>query len=197
MLDEVVVRVHVFPAAAGGHRAEDEDRLHGVEAVPDGLQRPEQIRVDQHHPITGMVDRVGELLGREPVVPGVQHRAHARHCEVGLQVPAGVPGQAEHSVARADAEIAQHGDEPTHPVTELGVGEPLVAGRRPGDHLPVGEDPFGAPEQPRHQQLPVHHQPVHGVPPLTGRWFVTGKARRRDDRRTVRFRYTLGHSRPV
>ena len=60
--------------------------------------------VDEDDPVLGVVDDVDELLREEPDVHRVEHRAHAGHREVELEVPAGVPGEGGDPVARAHAQ---------------------------------------------------------------------------------------------
>ena len=69
-----------------------------------------------------MVDDVGELIGEEPHVQGVQHRTHRRHGQVGLQVLLVVPHE------RADPLVTGH-TEAAKGVGELG-GAPAHVGVR-------------------------------------------------------------------
>ena len=48
---------------------------HGLEGADQGPQQPEQRAVDEDHLVLGVVDDVGELLGEQADVEGVQHPA--------------------------------------------------------------------------------------------------------------------------
>ena len=93
-------------------------------------QPRDQVVVDEQHRVAGIGDDVLELVVVQPDVDHVQHRTGQRYGEVELDVPAGVVGERRHPVPRLDAEVAQHGDEPQHPLGELGVGGPGGAGRQ-------------------------------------------------------------------
>ena len=68
--------------------------------------------------VLGVVDDVGQLLGREPDVERVQHGPHAGDGEIGLEVALVVPAEGADAVARLDAEPGQGGGQ------LLGPGRP-------------------------------------------------------------------------
>ena len=93
--EQVVPAVHRRRrrAASGAEvaAADHHDVPHGGQVAEHPGQQRDQRRVDDDHPVLGVVGDVDELLGEEPDVERVQHRAHARHREVGHQVLGVVP----------------------------------------------------------------------------------------------------------
>ena len=97
--------------------------------------------------VLGVVDDVGQLLGREPDVQRVQHRPHAGDGEVGLQVALVVPAEGADPVALLDAEAGQGRRQLLGPGGHLGEGGRAVPARLDGDDgavavhlLPVAQD---------------------------------------------------------
>ncbi len=79
--------------------------------VPDALEAPGELGqrrregvVDEDHPVLGVVDDVGDLVGEQADVDRVQDGAEARHAEVELEVALAVPAEGRHPVALLDAE---------------------------------------------------------------------------------------------
>ena len=115
-------------------------------------------------PIVGVVDDVGELVGVEAEVERVEHAAHERDAEVGLEVRAVVPAEGGDAVAGRDAEIEQDPREASGAVGEFGAGiapDALVGG--PPDDFLAAEERFRAAEDRRQGERVVHHQAVHGA----------------------------------
>ena len=81
--------------------ADDDDVAQRGQVRQHAGQQRDQRRVDDDHAVLGVVDDVDELLGEQPQVQRVQHRAHARHGEVGHQVLGVVPHE------RGDAFVAR------------------------------------------------------------------------------------------
>jgi len=75
------------------------------------LQRPlqqwEQVRVDQHRPVTGVADDEGQVLGRQAQVEGVEHPTGAGDGEVRLEVTGAVPGQGAHGGVTVQPEVVE------------------------------------------------------------------------------------------
>ena len=96
------------PEPAGVRRpvgVTDEDvRLDGRELGSHLGQRRQDGRVDQDDPVLPVVHDVGQLLGEQPQVQGVQDGAHRRHGEVGLEVLLGVPQERPDPVALHDSQ---------------------------------------------------------------------------------------------
>ena len=91
--------------------------------------------VDEHHPIAGVIDDVGDLLVEEPHVDRVEHGTHERHRPVELEVASRVVGEGGDPVAGTHAEVVgEHAAQPQHPLRELAIGAtPLGI-----DHLGIG-----------------------------------------------------------
>ncbi len=96
------------------------------------LEEREQIGVDQHGAVVGVLDQEGQLFGRHPEVERVQHASGARDGEVRLQVPGAVPCQRRHAVPGPETKMLEGVHQLLGPAAELGVGQAL-------DHHPTGE----------------------------------------------------------
>ena len=91
----------------------DDDDVVEVPCRPEGFEHLEQRLVDDDHLVLGIVDDVGELVGEQPGVQGVDDRAHRGDREIQLQVLALVPQQRGHRVSLADAERGQRAGKAT------------------------------------------------------------------------------------
>jgi hypothetical protein len=94
-------------------------------------QRP----VDDDGPVFRVVDDVRDLPGGEPDVDRMQHRAHARHGVVRLQVSLVVPAEGADPVAGADPQRGQSGRQPFRVPGDLGVTDMRAAVTQPGHAL--------------------------------------------------------------
>ena len=83
------------------------------------LEQRQQRRVHDHDAVLGVRGDVPQLVGMEPQVERVQHRAQQRHGEVGLEVAVVVPAERGDPVARADAERAERAGEPVRAAQAL------------------------------------------------------------------------------
>jgi hypothetical protein len=105
---------------------------------------------------------VGDLVGEQPDVGGVQHRAHGRHREVGLEVLLVVPHVRADPLVAGDAQRRE-------PVGELGGAGGDLGERRapPRPALGLGHDLAAGVPLPavandgRHGQRAVHHRALH------------------------------------
>jgi hypothetical protein len=146
---------------AVGH---DHDVLHGLEVLPHALDDRQQVEVDEDRLVLGVIGDVGDVLGRQPRVDGVQHGADAGDAEIELEVAIGVPGDGAHRIAELDAQPLQRlghllGAPQRVPVA-VAVHRPLDRAR---DDLDVGVVPPGEVDDLRDQQRTVLHQAEHGV----------------------------------
>ena len=66
---------------------DDDDVLHRRERGGDLLVERQERAVDEDHLVLGVVDDVGQLIGEQPDVEGVQDPPGARRGEVQLEVP--------------------------------------------------------------------------------------------------------------
>ena len=98
LLEQLLVAVRVGEVA-GVAVADDDVVLDGLEGGGELLEGRDQRVLDQDHLVLGVVDDVGELLGEEAHVEGVEHGAHAGHGHVDLEVLADVPGEGGDAVA--------------------------------------------------------------------------------------------------
>src|SRR2546428_606195 len=105
-------------------------------------------RVDKDHRVLGVVDDVGEVLGREPEVQRMEDEAAERRSPVHLEVAVAVPREGRDAVALLQTEGAEDAGEAGRPLGEVrvGVGEEGPAGDTRGDRLlspgpaaPLGE----------------------------------------------------------
>ena len=114
--------------------------------------------------ILGMVGDVGDMLGRQPRVDGVQHRADAGDAEIELEMAVGVPGDGADPVAELDAQPLQRLGELLGALGRVpiavAVDRPLDGAR---DDLDLGIVGGGEVDDLRNQQRTVLHQPKHGV----------------------------------
>jgi hypothetical protein len=103
------------------------------------------------------------MLREQAEVERVEHRAHAGHGVVKLEVPGVVIGEGGHTVAGLDAEALQRPGKAIDSGDHLAVGdamEPLVA---------LGHDLFSMvqslqpPEHVLKSELVVLHQALHGL----------------------------------
>ena len=94
------------PAASQRGRvaaADDHDVAQRRQVRQHAGEQRDQRRVDDDHPVLGVVDDVDQLLREQPQVERVQHRAHARHREVGHQVLGVVPHEGGDPLVAGDA----------------------------------------------------------------------------------------------
>ena len=138
---------------------EHDHRLHARDAPGELLDQGQQVGVDEDHPVLGVVDDVGELVGREPGVEGVQHPPAARHAEVGLEVAVVVPRQRGDRGAALDAEVVEGPHELLGPAGE-GAVVVAVDGAvgEAGDDLGVAVAAAGVGEQQPAVQRSIHHR---------------------------------------
>jgi hypothetical protein len=142
--------------------------LHGRHRVD---QRPEQGQhraVGEDDLVLGVVGDVGELLGEEPHVEGVQDPAGAGGGEVELQVPLAVPAERPHPAVAADAERVQDPAQPAGALRPLRVRRPGHAPRVVGDDGAVAVVLLDVAEDGVDGQGSVLHEPAHGrIVPVT------------------------------
>ena len=137
-------------------------------------QQRDQRRVDDDHPVLGVVGDVDQLLREQAEVEGVQHRAHARHRQVGDEVLGVVPHQGGDPLVAGDPEVvAQRMGQARRVGGDLLVRGPARTVGGPGDHLGRAVNVAAVLQQPRHLQRGVHHRATHdktlrpGSPPPT------------------------------
>ena len=109
-----------------------------------------------------MIDDVSDLIGKQPRIDGVDHRAHAGHRVVELEVAIAVPRQRADAIARLHAKTRQSAGEAA--CTDVG-GAIRVAMDRALDgarhDLGVAVVAIRVAEQRRDHQRLIHHQTEH------------------------------------
>ena len=159
--------------------ARHDDRLDGLQLVLDGGQERDQRGVDDDEAVLGMVDDVGQLLGREPDVEGVQDGPHGRDGEIGLQVTLIVPAERADPVPRLDPEAGEGGRQLLRPGCHLGEGGRAVAARLDGDDGAVAVHLLPVTEDVADQERGVLHGAFHG-PSMSSAPLPCSAARRGD-----------------
>ena len=119
-----------------------DDGLDGLQVVLDGGQQRDERGVDDDATVLGVVDDVGQLVGREANVERVQHRAHGGDGEIGLEVALVVPAERADAVALLDAEAGQGSCELLGPDRHFGEGGPAAPPFFDGDDGAVPVDPL-------------------------------------------------------
>ena len=146
-----------------------DDVLDGFELLADRLERRPAGGIDDEHPVGRVVDDVGDVLSGEPDVHRVQHGAHERRREVGLEMAVRVPGERPHAVTLADTERLERAGQPPGALGEIGVGgsHEADAGNTRGQRL-LREEAARALEDVLDGERVMHHQIVdarHQYPP--------------------------------
>ena len=142
----------------GAHRDHGVNRLHlRQHRGQDRRQR----QIGDHHLILGLVGDKLDLFGEQPNVEGVQHRAHRRHRDVGLQVFLVVPHEGGDPLVAVDAEAAQRIGQSRGLLAKFavrGVAEPRTGG---GAHRPVTMNAHRVSQDRRDSQFRVLHRALH------------------------------------
>ena len=118
-----------------GRVVDQDQRLDRGQLVAHGLQQREEVRIDEHDLRPGVVERVDDLLGREPPVDGLQRGAHAGDGEEALEVAVAVELHRGHDVAGGDPQAGEPVREPADPLVQRAVGD---AGAVAVDDLALG-----------------------------------------------------------
>ena len=138
--------------------------LHGLEVLPYAFDDRQQVKVDEEDLVLGVVGDIGDMLGREARVEGVQHGADAGDAEVELEMAIGVPGDGADAVAELDAQPLQRLGQLLGAL--LGIAVAVAVHRafdRARDDLDVGMVSGGEVDDLRDQQRAVLHQAEHVV----------------------------------
>ena len=70
----------------------------------------------------GMIERIEDLLGRQPDVNGVQDRAQHGHGKEAFEIAVAVPIHHRHRVARLDPQSGQGTCQPVDPLAQVAIG---------------------------------------------------------------------------
>ncbi len=167
--DQLLVAQQVRDLGRGRHVGavgHDHDVLHRLEMGPHALDDRQQVEVDEQDLVLGVVGDVGDMLGCEPRIEGVQHRADAGNAEIELEMAVGVPGDGADPVAELDAQALQRLGyllgAPGRILVAVAVDRALDGAR---DDLDLGIVGGSEIDDLRDQQRAVLHQAEHGVLP--------------------------------
>ena len=135
-------------------------------------QQRHQGRVDDDDLVLGVVGDVDQLVGGQPDVEGVQHRAHGRDGQIGLEVLGVVPHEGADALVAGDAQGAQRIGQPGDTGAQLAVRQPAAAVVGGGHHLGVPVHRRAVAGDRADRQGDVLHGAAHRVPP----WVVCCRA---------------------
>ena len=99
------------------HGAERPGQLRG-----NGLHQRSEAGIGEQHPIAGMADDVGDVLGMQARVDGVADRSHPRRGVVDLKMPVAVPRERADPVLVPDPQALQHARKPARTVFDGSPG---------------------------------------------------------------------------
>ncbi|MNO68893.1 hypothetical protein D3C76_597370 [compost metagenome] len=95
----------------------------GGQLPGDGLVQADEVAVDQHHAVFGVVHGVEDLLRRQAHVDGVHHRADHRDGEHAFQVAMAVPVHHRHRVTGLDPGFGQDIGQASDTLVELWISQ--------------------------------------------------------------------------
>jgi hypothetical protein len=117
--------------------------------------------VHDHGVVIGVGGDVADLSRREPDIQRVQHRAHRRHRQVGLEVLGVVPHEGPHALIGVHAQPPQGVGQPRGAAARLGVGAAPGPVPGPGDDLAITEYRGPVAHDRRDRQRDVHYRAAH------------------------------------
>ena len=104
-------------------------------------QQGDQRSIDQDHVVFRVIDHIAELLGEQPNVQGVEHRAHARYGKVGFEMLLVVPLKSSHAITGLHPQAVQRSGQFFGPGSHLGKAGPARMISLKGDDLALCEYP--------------------------------------------------------
>ena len=124
------------------------------------LHERQERKVEKNETVVGVIDDVLELVAEEPRVDRVQHRTHARHAVVELEVPVAIPCERPDAFARGNAKPGQCVGEPARAAMGVAVGIAMNRSFDGARHdFRIAVVLVGVADKRRDQQRPLHHQP--------------------------------------
>ena len=142
-----VIRMRVHARRVVGHL--DDGGGGPLHQAERRRQHPEELRVAEHHARLAVIEDVGDGVGLEPRVDGVEHRPRRRHAEMRLALRGDVGQDRRHHIARRDPQPDQRRGEPRAAgvILAIGLAVPVI------DHrLAVGENARRAPQMRQRRQ---------------------------------------------
>jgi hypothetical protein len=124
---------------------------------PHPPQQRQEAAVDHDHPVGGVLDDISEVVGMKTEVERVQHGAHGRNREIGLQMLMMVPGERADPVPRANTQLPEGHRELPRALEHFSVAIPIqgaVLGAT--DNGPVGVHGGRPPHNRRNRELIIH-----------------------------------------
>jgi hypothetical protein len=113
----------------------------------------------------GVIDDVGEVVGMQPHIQGMEYGSGRRDAEVGFQMLLTIREQGCDAISPGDACALQRGCEPARaPVQIAHGGSAARTVWLDGDDLYAGEDSTGALQDAGNQERAGHHGGLHGTP---------------------------------
>ena len=134
------------------------DRRHPVDDLRE--QRGEA-PVHDEHLVARVIDDVGEVIGREPHVDGVQHTPGQRSRVVDLEMGLAVRGEGADPRVGSGAQRVQRRSEASHPHRPLPNSRHPVAVAIGSDDACVAEHPLRTMEHVTEGERPVLHLADH------------------------------------
>lgn len=92
--------------------------LHRGQVFGNRLVQTDELAVDQHKAVLGVVHGVENLFWRQPHVNGVDHRADHRDGEHAFRVAMAVPVHYRHGIPGLHAGLCQHIGQPRNPLDQ-------------------------------------------------------------------------------
>jgi hypothetical protein len=120
-------QVFVFAGEGDGARrrrwavVQRDEGLDVRELVQQAFDHRRELGIDRQHVRARMLERVEDLLGRQPHVHRHQRGGHHRHREIAFEVAVAVPVHHRHRVAGPDALPCQHVGEPADALAQAAV----------------------------------------------------------------------------
>ncbi len=133
--------------------------------VGDLFQERHESDVGEHHPVTGVIDDPGDLIGKQSRIDRVVDRAETEDAVPDFQMPPGIPRERRHAVAELDAVLLQPLRHLERARADFGiVGRVDRTFDRACDDLALAMVDGGMVDDAMAQQRPILHQAEHGIP---------------------------------
>jgi ribosomal protein L29 len=110
-------------------------------------------RIEEQDRCTGVVENVGQLMGRQPEVQREQNGSGFQHAVVGLQEPVAIQTEKRNPLARLNTALAQRARETAHTNRKLRISEALIS---TNDSSMIRILPFGVPWKSYGRKWNVH-----------------------------------------
>ena len=132
------------------------------QTIGQRLHERHEGKVDQRHPVFGVVDDPGDLLGEEARVDGVIDRARPGYAVPAFEVPVAIPGERRDAVAVLDLLAMKPLGDFQRAMADIAIVR--IVHRpfdRAGRHFPFGKLDGGEVDDLVHEQGPILHPSMH------------------------------------